>query len=54
MQWYPWKFKGSQSCVLDSELTFQLLKMCGVGEAIERWSMGSWCLVGVSAELLCI
>lgn len=41
-------------CTYDHELTFQLVKMCGVRGAVEWWSMGSWCLVGVSAELLCI
>lgn len=41
-------------CTYDNELTFQLVKMCGVRETVERWSMGSWCLVSVSADLLCI
>lgn len=41
-------------CSYDSELTFQLVKMCGVRGAVERWSMGSWCLVSVPADLLCI
>lgn len=38
-------------CTYDSELTFQLVKMYGARGAVEIWSMGIWCLVGVSADL---
>lgn len=31
----------------DGELTFQMVKMCGVRGAVEKWGMGSWCLVCV-------